>query len=242
MRSVYSRMKALMGSPKVALATVFLLSAAAGVCAYYARPSDAEDDLIVDNSERFFASASQGAELESMFKLTNRSSAELSLDQVIAACDCTDPVLSTRRLAPNESATLKITWRIGAGRGDVHTPVTVLYGRVGMPVRNRLDLVLRASVVPDLQYHPSTITFRDDGVTRLAVSFTPGRIGVVRLVNAYCDQKAFTASLNGDTVEVAFNKQHFSPHHSKVFLFVETESVSEKYCRIPIVVLEKDDP
>lgn len=98
-----------------------------------------------------------------------------------------------------------------------------------------VNLQLTATVMPDIVYEPEGLTFFPDSPVQ-QVAFSPGRMKEFALKRVYCTHRAFEARLlpDGVHVEVAYHADALSEEVPEIYLMVETTSLSEPICRIPL--------
>ena len=83
-------------------------------------PGEAAAQRLEVEPERWdFGTAGAGERLTHAFTITNEGNRDLTIGRIAAACACTATVVEGNRLAPGESATLRVTLDTGRYRGVV---------------------------------------------------------------------------------------------------------------------------
>ena len=193
--------------------------------------------FVVDDPDKDFGTVRQGSKVEAAFQLENGFPEPVQIKQVHQSCDCTDVSLSKDTLGPGETATLKVVWHVGKRRGPTETVLQLAYTRGQMPLR-RLDLRLRAEVLPDFTLRPNSLTFTKGKRGTQRVTFVPEQKADATIRRVWCDQQSFTAKVlpDGRQVEVVFDPTHWLPERAKATLFVESNSTNETVAKVELSV------
>jgi hypothetical protein len=76
----------------------------------------------------------------------------LKIDTVVATCGCTAALSSSKRIAPNDSAQVKITFKIGSYRGNVGKTVRILSNDPESPANINFSVNILEVLQPKPEY------------------------------------------------------------------------------------------
>jgi hypothetical protein len=209
------------------------------VAAYNARPGRSMPDqpVLVEPSCFDCGVLRQGETAKAKFRLTNAGSAPLKIKEVLSHCGCTSIGVPKKPIAPGETAELAIRWEIGTRRNKTATDLLIL-STVQDKALFQTQVVMKADVTPDIDYDPSELVFDEGKPREHIVTFSPKAIQKVALSEAYCANRAFTATLlpNENRVRIAFDPTKWHGDIERSELVVKTNSPNEPQCRIRITV------
>lgn len=201
--------------PELHLRSRIILVAIAGIAALVsavcAVAAQLEYTLVAESSVLDFGTLRQGAKVEVVFSLTNRSFQTIEIADVSPNCECADVAVSPKQLAPFATATVRGMWDLGGRRHRTETDLLLYYRHRGGPTRY-LDLSLHAVVTPDVEYTPDRLVFESDSPCERRLSFTPLSGSGVAVHEAYVTHKAFKAQLvkASNEVVVSFEPKGWS--------------------------------
>jgi hypothetical protein len=137
----------------------------------------------------------RGEVVERMVTLKNVGKETLLIGDVTASCGCTGTVVSTDRLAPGASGTLKVTFNAKSVGGPVKKTIAV---RSNDPQHPVTTLELTALVVQEIEVLPQSFWFKDAEVGRassVTVTLRNGGKSPVKLISSRTDLEGLTVSL-----------------------------------------------
>lgn len=192
--------------------------------------------LIVENPIHDFGTVGQLETLHAEYRFVNHFPSAVNIQEILKGCSCADVDFSPRRLEPNESGKLTISWRIGGRRGKATEVVTVIAvpeetgGTAVVPVR------LTAVVEPDVVCEPTEVRFERKQPGKQVLRFAPGRMSDVRILTTYPSLKALQATIDPGTgtVEVRFDPTKLDENDLSASVMVQTTSPKEPWVTVPV--------
>lgn len=217
------------------LILILLFGGIAVMSGYLARATPPQG-LIADEAIHDFGQLTQGEFVSHAFKLRNTCGEPIQIKNVIKSCGCSEVRPSKSELASSEGMEVETEWKIGASRGNSHVSIIVIYS---LPDGNvfQTSLVLTADVLPDIRYEPVQLQF-DFQHTTQAIHFSPGQLASFVLSDVYCTHRAFRTRLlpTGTDLEVTLLPEFARDGLAQAYLVVQTTSIHEPWCRIPLEV------
>lgn len=199
--------------------------------------SEEERTLVALEPVRECGQLHQGDAVDLTYELVNRSSDAVTIQYVTETCTCTKARLPKKQLAPGEKTSLGVQWDVSRRRGRTAEEIAVVF-RVGEGPTERLELKMRATVVPDIDRLPDRLIFAEGARAEKCVEFRPraGRDCTVQKV--YTTHRAFRAVLapDGKSAKVSFDPGLWAGDPAEAQLVAETTSAHEREVRIPLVV------
>jgi hypothetical protein len=183
-------------------------------------------------------SVEQGSKCVRTFDLVNQAKVDVRITKVVTSCDCVQGEMSTQVLAPGAHGSIDIAWEIGRKRGKILTQVLIGYVIGTDKNEYLLPLQMRAAVDPDFDYTPDRVVFDREVAGMVTIVFTPKRFQPMRLLDATCSHRAFSAVLRPDRNEVAvqYDPRRWSGDRDTEVLTLRTNSPRQPLCSIELVV------
>jgi hypothetical protein len=145
-------------------------------------------------------------------------------------------------LQPAETADIEAKFSTGSLRGPQSRRVIVIYQRANDDKAHALQIALQANIAPDYDFHPESLTFRNDANEQrfvLTARLLPG----INVTEAYTTHRAFEVTAfrtldHGKSwhVTVAFRPDESSHEIPTADLILHTNSAGQPLCRIPLGV------
>lgn len=128
---------------------------------------DNQPDLVFEDSEYDFGEIYRGNRAEHIFTFTNKGKSELNIEKVRSSCGCTAAIISSKKIAPNESGEIKVTFNSGSYNGKVSKNVTVYSDDPDTPT---YKVSISGTVVEEVSAKPERVDFSkvpfESGATR----------------------------------------------------------------------------
>ncbi len=199
--------------------------------------AQATPGLYAEPPVRDLGGVEQSRTLWTEFRIVNRFSFPITVQDVVTGCSCADAQLDSKSLASGESSTLWVAWKTGRQRGRAGTRVGLRYA--GEQGNGGISVEVRGIVIPDLTVEPGELEFDEHRLQTRVVRFTPGRSPrVPRLLATVVNQTAFAVRLDPDgaSVHVAFDPAKPGWDAPNLKLSVQTDSASDPWIEVPIRV------
>lgn len=142
----------------------------------------------------------RGQVVERMVTLKNAGTETLLIGEVQSSCGCTGTVVSTDRITPGSTGSLKITFNAKSFSGPVKKTVTV---RSNDPDHPATVIQLTAMVVQEIEANPQSFWFKDAEVGRSSsVSITIRNAGKtpIKLLKVRSTMEDLTVNLPADPI------------------------------------------
>jgi hypothetical protein len=224
---------------QIRFSIAFVAAIVAVVAAYCARPdaSTIPEPLQAVPTTYNCGTIHQGVTAKANFHLTNKSSGPLRIVDILFPCTCTSSTIRKRTLNPGDSVELEVTWKVGDRRNKTSTDLLVL-STLGDKTLLRTRLTLIADVDPDINYDPPELIFEEGIPQEQNITLCPNVMKDLTVLEAYCTNMAFTASLVPEKaqVRVAFAPSQWHNDTRSSQLIVRTSSPNQPVCRIPLIV------
>jgi len=108
-------------------------------------------DMVFESMEHVFGTISDDAEVEHVFKFTNKGAGTLRITSAKGSCSCTVPALQKKEYAPGENGEIRVIFNPKGKNGEQHQQVTVTTNDAETPV---IMLRIDANVLPQVMVHP----------------------------------------------------------------------------------------
>jgi hypothetical protein len=164
---------------------------------------------IVGGATYDFGSMFRGEVVERTFTIRNTGKDTLVIEDVQASCGCTGTVVSTNRLGPGKSGTLKVTFSSRNFSGSVHKLITIRSNASNAPVTT---LEFTANVIQEIFLDPKQFWFKDayvGKVSKLTIKIRNAGRDPLTLKGYRTTLEGFTLTLPtgqispGETVDIA---------------------------------------
>ncbi len=219
--------------------SAFCLSA---VAAYHSMTPPRADvpaftGLVAESVALDFGEQPQSETVTRSVKLKNTSPTTINIIEIGRGCSCTETKLDKLALSPNEEATLAVAWNLGVRRGETADRIDILH-RVAPDRLSLLTLALKARVLPDILFEPSTVEFDSEIPKSVTVQFRPGYLSSFKLLEAGASHAGFTAKLDVEKQRVVLEIDPNNPSAggSGLHLWVKSDSPREPRIVVPIAV------
>ena len=213
-------------------------SAISGYFALRGTPSPPQPGLSWDPSPGQFGNVGQGAVLDATFEVTNNFQGPVEITEVNTGCSCRSAIVSRKYLGPGERSSVKITWSVGAKRGEVADEVWLVYTTPGAAAPSRAPLRLEANVLPDIRFEPNRVAFRLGQPGTARVKLTPGQMPAFIARGTLTNSTALAAIClhGGQEVEIRYTPGSELDAVEGRFVAIDTDSPNEPQLRIPVVI------
>ena len=188
----------------------------------------------------------QGAEARAEFELTNRYRVPVTIAHIMKNCDCVGTDLAESTLDPGESTTLIVNWETGKKRGKVSSDIVVNHAtQSGFGSFEQTRLRIAAVIQPDYSCDPEVASFDGSRDGEEVIRFEARRLEEFRLLDAYCNNSAFTVSeQTEDFVRIRFDHSAWREHgrsDGRAALVAVTNSRAEPEFTVRLNVSNPDD-
>ena len=235
----------------VALAVASSFAAAMAVAKSLAVNSPTREGLIAEPAVIDFGRLQQGDQKSIQFKLVNVGKSPVKIGDLSPGCSFRYVTINTKHVPPGGAATLSLTWRVGTRRGDVTEGMGFVYecvapvepGRgdtpqVPMTAPRVLQVAVRASVAPEIDYSPKRIEFTKGQAGTVVVRLSPGTRPDFTVSKVAATSRAFAPVYDAPKREVVVS---YSPTSETDFgrgiqVSVVTDGVREPTLNIPVVI------
>lgn len=175
------------------------------------------------------------------FDLVNRSPKPVAVLRVITSCGCTEAKIVAKEIKPSEHVDLSCLWDTKGRRGKNTISLMVIYRDTESGRTESCRLVARADIIPEFGFEPTELVFDASVPATKTVTFTAPTRPDFALKEVYCSQSAFAAELRRKAQEIVVRfdptKWEDDPRFSHEEIVVETNSLKERQCRIPLRVV-----
>lgn len=121
----------------------------------YINPAEPAD-MVFESMEHDFGTISDDAEVEHVFRFTNRGLGTLRITNTKGSCSCTVPAPSKREFAPGESGEIRVIYNPKGKQGEQHQQVTLNTNDAQTPV---ITLAVKVHVLPEVMVRPRVAHF-----------------------------------------------------------------------------------
>lgn len=183
-----------------------------------------------------FGEVDQNQYLTTRITLTNHTTTQIHIADVMKSCGCTTSELSTTALAPGASATLDLTWNTRSLRGPSSEAIAIVYANEHETTMQTTTINVRANVRPFVT--SSVARFEFDHHTRstqmVVLARADGR--ALTITSATSCQEAFTVTHDRNVLQVDFDPTRFRPERGVMAITLTTDCPEEPTIRLPIVL------
>ena len=145
----------------------FAVAFALTVCACPALLAQPKIEITDPGTKFDLGEINRGTIAEKNVTIKNTGTETLSLGKVDVSCGCTGTVVSTEKIAPGKTGTVKITFNSQNFSGPVHKTVTVNSNAANAP---QTVIEFTATVVQEITVEPNHFWFRDAQVGLLSTA------------------------------------------------------------------------
>lgn len=203
-----------------------------------------DDALKPDAAVHDFGAVGQNEKRQHVFSLHNSGDEPIHIISVQTSCGCTVAEYKESDLQPGEKLALQLTFETGRSRGRVHTRCDVFYLSGASAAIQSVDLTLVATVQPDLEIAPSSISFLHVDETTPSrvqdVVISAGRVEHFRIVGVECTHPAFSAKVlepseaGQVTVQITFAPEKWLGFSKLSELRITTNAPHEQVLYVPL--------
>ncbi|PLX98637.1 MAG: hypothetical protein C0623_11545 [Desulfuromonas sp.] len=197
--------------------------------------------LHAEQSTYDFGEVFQGDKVVHTFSFANAGDEPLLIDRVKSSCGCTAALLSSKKLAPGETGTIKATFDSSRFRGRVQK-VIYLYGN--LPNKTSGRFMLQGEVKPLVGYSPLTLEFGSVKVgqeKKLPLVLTNATNNSLKIENIRANNIALGATTGaknlppGEDVSFeAYARPNEETRHLNGYLLIRTDDKSLGEIRVPV--------
>jgi len=178
----------------------------------------------------------QGETIPTELTFRNDHDEPITIVERTASCSCSESTLDRTTLAPGETATLSVKWRLGSRRGASAEELGVVYELHGNWYT--ANARVHAEVEPDIVVTPWPLRFDGDRAELKTVTLKPGRKATFTVPEVHVTHPAFRAACDptSNTVAVSFDPKPALGPVDGVRLLISTDSIHEPELSIPILL------
>lgn len=221
-----------------ALTTLMVvLIAVAAVCLVAGFQHTSPEEIVVLPEVFDLGECEQGTVQDVSFTVQNNRPGAISLLRIQKTCSCIDAAIEKEVLQPGESGSVSAKWSLGNVRGKRFLPVPVVLRAHGKGDEEIMVLYAVAVVRGDIEFEPSTVTFRANASAseRVRVQYRTGRFHVLGASSTHpCVEAAWNP--HDRLVSLVFLPKAWPRIGEGVEVIVETNRPDEPTIRIPVLI------
>ena len=185
---------------------------------------------VVGNDSIDLGELRQGEPVATAFQVRNDSRTAIQIDGVTSTCGCTIPTITTKELAPGESATVDVQFNTKGVRGISTQYVVTRFAEGPKSPILELPFQIDASVIPDYRVKPLNLQpfSRKSPTQEMAISPHAGES--CKITGTKVDRAWFKATHReaqpggGQTVRVEFLPTMYEPFGGDAMLVILVDS------------------
>jgi hypothetical protein len=178
-------------------------------------------------------------DLHGSFHLINQGPNSIVIDHVMQSCDCASAQFPRRAISSLEEFDGAFTWDTRGKMGPAVTNIVLNYTEIvsGTKVPHEAILQIAGDVHPDYYFEPQCLEFlrSESGSRRARLKVTCDT--PIKILQATPSHPAFTASIEGDAVVVAYDRHRLDAPSTDLIIRVATDHQTVPTSTLRILVV-----
>jgi hypothetical protein len=210
---------------------------------------DKPEAVVVDSERKHLGELRQGEEESVTYTITNNTSHDCMITNVMTSCGCAVAEISDKLLSPDESAEIEATIKTGRARDAVVSSITVLYKLEGEDASKAIFLLCMADIKPHYTIVPQQLVFHKGVPETTEVVLTSQYAPYVIIKEARCTDPAFTTVVENEVnsnicrIRITYDPEMEEQNQdatSPPLLLITTDSERQETHDVQMIVVQQE--